>query len=97
MIRAVADVVDDFVVTTAPSARTTDPDELAAVVVAAVGADRVTVEPDLERALDTARELALEVPETAEGEPGEGAVLAFGSITLIGAVLQLARSGAWSR
>jgi dihydrofolate synthase/folylpolyglutamate synthase len=100
MIRAVADVVDDFVVTTAPSARATDPDRLAAVVVAEVGADRVVVEPDLERALDTARELALEAPEgsdEAEGEPAEGGVLAFGSITLIGKVLQLARSGGWSR
>jgi hypothetical protein len=55
------------------------------------------VEPDLERALETARELALDLPEPAEGEPGEGGVLAFGSITLIGRVLQLARSGAWSR
>jgi dihydrofolate synthase / folylpolyglutamate synthase len=97
MIRAVADVVDEFVVTTAPSVRTTDPDDLAAVVVAEVGADRVVVEPDLERALETARELALDLPEPAEGEPGEGGVLAFGSITLIGRVLQLARSGAWSR
>ena len=97
MVRAVADVVDDFVVTTAPSARATDPDALAAVVVAEVGADRVTVEPDLERALDTARELALELPEVAEGEPAEGGVLAFGSITLIGRVLQLAREDGWAR
>jgi dihydrofolate synthase/folylpolyglutamate synthase len=91
MVRAVADVVDDFVVTTAPSARTSDPDALARTVVEVVGADRVVVEPDLERALETARELATEV----DGE-GTGGVLAFGSITLISRVLQMARETGWA-
>lgn len=96
MIAAVAGVVDEFVVTTAPSARTTDADALAATVVGVVGADRVTVEPDLERALRTARELAVdgEPREDAEGE--DRGVLAFGSITLIARVLQLARETGWS-
>jgi dihydrofolate synthase/folylpolyglutamate synthase len=94
MVRAVAQVVDEFVVTTAPSARGTDPDELARVIVDVVGADRVLVEPDLERALQTARELAADAPEGEEGETG--GVIAFGSITLISRVLQIARENGWS-
>ena len=65
MIRAAAGLVDEFVITTAPSDRSTDPDALAAVAVAQVGADRVVVEPDLERALDTARDLAVEWAATS--------------------------------
>jgi dihydrofolate synthase/folylpolyglutamate synthase len=60
MVRAAAGLVDEFVITTAPSERTTDPDSLAATAVGVVGADRVVVEPDLERALETARDLAAE-------------------------------------
>ncbi|MDH2442501.1 bifunctional folylpolyglutamate synthase/dihydrofolate synthase [Amnibacterium sp. CER49] len=93
IIRAVEGVVDDFVVTTAPSDRTTDPDELARTVVGIVGADRVVVEPDLERALETARELAVDAP-VDEGRAG--GVVAFGSITLIAKVLQLAGDDDWS-
>ncbi|HEY0373887.1 MAG TPA: Mur ligase family protein [Amnibacterium sp.] len=94
MVRAVADVVDEFVVTTAPSARGTDPDELGRVVVDVVGADRVIVEPDLDRALQTAREQAADAPQGDEGEAG--GVIAFGSITLIARVLQIARENGWS-
>ncbi|HEV7622917.1 MAG TPA: Mur ligase family protein [Amnibacterium sp.] len=94
MVRAVADVVDEFVVTTAPSARTSDPDQLARVVVDVVGADRVLVEPDLERALQTAREHAADAPVGDEGETG--GVIAFGSITLVGRALQIARENGWS-
>ncbi len=94
MVRAVADVVDEFVVTTAPSARATDPDLLASAVVDVVGADRVLVEPDLERALQTAREQAADAPEGDEGETG--GVVAFGSITLVARVLQIARENGWS-
>jgi dihydrofolate synthase/folylpolyglutamate synthase len=92
IIRAVADVVDDFVVTTAPSARTSDPDVLARTVVDVVGPDRVVVEPELERALETAKDLA------AEGghREGAGGVVAFGSITLISRVLQYARESGWA-
>jgi dihydrofolate synthase/folylpolyglutamate synthase len=94
MVRAVADVVDEFVVTAAPSSRGTDPDELGRVVAEVVGADRVLVEPDLERALDTAREQAADAPEGPGGETG--GVLAFGSITLIARVLQIAHEKGWS-
>ncbi|HET6826696.1 MAG TPA: folylpolyglutamate synthase/dihydrofolate synthase family protein [Amnibacterium sp.] len=121
MVRAVADVVDEFVVTTAPSARATDPDLLARAVVEVVGADRVVVEPDLERALQTALEQAADAPEGDEGDtvggttvagslpdpsdspdrPGAQAsggpgVIAFGSITLVARVLQIARENGWS-
>lgn len=85
MVRAAADLVDEFVVTTAPSDRTTDPDALAATAVDVVGADRVTVEPELERALDVARELADE----------DGGVVVFGSITLIARALELVRERGW--
>jgi dihydrofolate synthase/folylpolyglutamate synthase len=94
MVRAMADLVDEFVVTTAPSARATDPDQLARTVVDVVGADRVLVEPDLEQALQTAREQAADAPEGDEGEAG--AVIAFGSITLVARVLQIAREHGWS-
>ena len=94
MVRAMADLVDEFVVTTAPSARATDPDRLARTVVDVVGADRVLVEPDLEQALQTAREQAADAPEGDEGEAG--AVIAFGSITLVARVLQIAHEHGWS-
>lgn len=108
IVRAVADVVDDFVVTTAPSDRATDVDELAAVVAGVVGPDRVRVEPDIRRALLAARDLAEERrdadvdpaadidadgPEARVLEPG---VLAFGSITLIGTVIAIARDRGWA-
>ena len=97
IVRAVADVVDDFVVTSAPSDRATDPDELAAIVVQVVGSERVIVEPDVERALATARELAVETGPNDSADPAAvPGVVAFGSITLISRVLQLVRAEGWS-
>jgi dihydrofolate synthase/folylpolyglutamate synthase len=102
MIRAAAGLVDEFVVTTAPSDRSTDPDALAATAVGVVGADRVVVEPDLERALDTARELAAEHADDSDGAAagtGDGGlqpgVIVFGSITLVAKVLQHVREHGW--
>lgn len=94
MIRAAAGLVDDFVVTTAPSDRTTDPDALAATVVGVVGAERVVVEPDVEQALRTARELAEEHagPADAAEQPG---VVVFGSITLVAKAIELVREHGW--
>ncbi len=92
ILRAARDVVDDVVITTAPSDRGVDPDALAAIAVRVLGADAVVVEPDLERALDTARDLA----EQGEGlRPGEPGVVVFGSITLIAGVLRLVRERGW--
>ena len=90
MVKAAATGVDEFVVTTAPSERTTDPDVLAATVVRVVGADRVVVEPDLERALSTAREAAVDRDAATTG------VVVFGSITLVAGALRLVREHGWS-
>ncbi|GAA4745063.1 folylpolyglutamate synthase/dihydrofolate synthase family protein [Amnibacterium soli] len=95
MIRAAADLVDEFVVTTAPSDRTSDPDALARTVVDVVGADRVVVEPDLDRALQAARELA-EEHATGSDDAEEPGVVVFGSITLVAKVLQTVREHGWS-
>jgi dihydrofolate synthase/folylpolyglutamate synthase len=87
MLRALAPIVDEFVITTAPSDRARDADDLAAVAVAVAGADRVRVEPSIGAALDAAREEAAEHPE--------GAVVVFGSITLVGHVLEVAADEGW--
>jgi dihydrofolate synthase/folylpolyglutamate synthase len=87
MLRAMNGVVDEFIVTTAPSDRARDADELAAVAVKIAGADRVRVEPSIGAALDVAREEASEQPN--------GAVVVFGSITLVGHVLEIAAAEGW--
>ncbi len=92
MVRAAADAVDEFVVTTAPSDRATDPDALAAVVVGVVGPDRVVVEPDPDRALEVARELAEDAPAGTADDPKQGGVVVFGSITLVARALQTLRA-----
>ena len=80
--------------TTAPSDRTTDPDALAATVVGVVGPERVVVEPDIEQALRTARELAWEHAAAAGSAEGPGVVV-FGSITLVARTIELVREHGW--
>ncbi len=80
-------VVDEFVVTFAPSDRTLDVDELAAIAVRVAGADRVRVEPTLTVALDAARDDIRDSPK--------GAVLVFGSIALVGKVIEIAEEQNW--
>jgi len=87
IVRALEPVVTEFVVTDAPSDRAIDADSLAAIVVGIVGRDRVTVEPELARALEAARDSA----EEAE----RGAVLVTGSITLVGEAITLAAAEKW--
>ncbi|BDI23159.1 folylpolyglutamate synthase/dihydrofolate synthase family protein [Herbiconiux sp. L3-i23] len=87
MLRAVEPVVDEFVVTFAPSERTTDVDDLAAIAVSVAGADRVRVEPTISTALEVARD---DVRDTANG-----AVVVFGSITLVGRVIEVAAEEGW--
>lgn len=94
MVRAAADLVDEFVVTASPSDRSTDPDRLAATVVGVVGADRVVVEPDIERALEVARDLAAEHADASDASPQPGIVV-FGSITLVAKVLERVRERGW--
>jgi folylpolyglutamate synthase/dihydropteroate synthase len=53
------------------------------------------VEPDLERALQAARELA-EEHATGEDDAEESGVVVFGSITLVAKVLQTVREHGWS-
>ena len=87
IVRALEPVVTEFVVTDAPSDRAIDADSLAAIVVGIVGRDRVTVEPELARAREVARDSA----EEAE----RGAVLVTGSITLVGEAITLAAAEKW--
>lgn len=79
-------VVDEVVVTQSTSERAMDADELAVQAVAVLGADRVLVEPDLETAVETARDAAVD---------RDGAVVVTGSITLLGDVLAHAREAGW--
>lgn len=87
IIRELEPVVDEFIVTQSTSDRAVDADRLAEIVVAVVGADRVTVEPSLEAALDRARD------EASASE--KGAVLVTGSITLVGDVMRIAAEEGW--
>jgi dihydrofolate synthase/folylpolyglutamate synthase len=104
VVRALAPVVETFVVTTPPGDRALDADAFAAIVVDEVGADRVVVEPDVAAALAEARTLAEDADaesDTARQEDDTtGAdttavaatpamVLVAGSIVLIGQVMDL--------
>jgi dihydrofolate synthase/folylpolyglutamate synthase len=87
IVRALEPVVTEFVVTDAPSDRAIDADSLAAIVVGIVGRDRVSVEPELARAMEVARDSA--------DEAERGAVLVTGSITLVGEAIGLAEAEKW--
>jgi dihydrofolate synthase/folylpolyglutamate synthase len=71
-------VVAEVVVSTNSSPRAMDPDELGALAVDVFGSERVSVEPDLGRAVEQARELAEE-----EGAAGAG-VIVTGSVVTAG-------------
>jgi dihydrofolate synthase / folylpolyglutamate synthase len=77
MLELLEPVVSDVVVTSNHSPRATPVDDLAAVAVGVLGADRVTVEPRLPDALDAAVALA------DEAGPGAG-VLVTGSLYTVG-------------
>jgi dihydrofolate synthase/folylpolyglutamate synthase len=83
VVRALAPVVDTFVVTQPPGERALDADSFAAIVVDEVGQERVVVEPDIAAALDEARSLA----EDAEAD--DALVLVAGSIVMVGRVMDL--------
>jgi dihydrofolate synthase/folylpolyglutamate synthase len=89
IVRALNGVVNEFVVTQSTSDRAVDADDLAAIVVAIAGADRVIVEPSLEAALDTARDSA--------ARTDKGAVLVAGSITLVADVMTMAVDQGWKK
>ncbi|ROQ38287.1 dihydrofolate synthase/folylpolyglutamate synthase [Frondihabitans sp. PhB188] len=81
IIRALAPVVEQFVITQTDSDRAIDADDLAQVAVGIVGPDRVTVETNVVSALSIARDLA--------DESEKGGVVVTGSITLVGEVIAL--------
>jgi dihydrofolate synthase / folylpolyglutamate synthase len=87
ILRELDAVVDDVVITQSTSDRAVDADDLAAVAVTIFGADRVTVEPSLEAALEIARDRA--------SETEKGAALVTGSITLVGDAIVYAREQGW--
>jgi dihydrofolate synthase/folylpolyglutamate synthase len=89
IVRALNDVVNEFVVTQSTSDRAVDADDLASIVVAIAGADRVIVEPSLEAALDTARDSA--------ARTDKGAVLVAGSVTLVADVMTMAVDQGWKK
>jgi len=63
------------------------PRTFTSIVVGIVGRDRVTVEPEFERAMEVARDSA--------DEAERGAVLVTGSITLVGEAITLAAAEKW--
>jgi dihydrofolate synthase / folylpolyglutamate synthase len=87
ILRELDAAVDEFVITQSTSDRAVDSDELAAIAVSIVGADRVVVEPSLEAALELARDSA--------SATERGAVLVTGSITLVGDAIVYARDQGW--
>jgi len=89
IISALEPVVSEFVVTQSASDRAIDADDLAATVVSIVGRDRVTVETNINDALDYARDRA--------AEADRGAVLVTGSITLVGETIGIAAAEGWKK
>jgi dihydrofolate synthase/folylpolyglutamate synthase len=87
ILRELDAVVDDFVITQSTSDRAVDAAELAEVAISIVGADRVTLEPSLEAALELGRDRA--------SETEKGAALVTGSITLVGDAIVYARDRGW--
>lgn len=79
--------VDDVVITQSTSDRAVRADELATIARSILGADRVSVEPSLEVALEVARERA--------SATEKGAALVTGSITLVGDAMTYAREKGW--
>ncbi|AMM22338.1 dihydrofolate synthase [Frondihabitans sp. PAMC 28766] len=87
IIRALAPVVEQFVITQTDSERAIAADDLAALAVGIVGPDRVIVETNVVSALGSARDLA----DDAE----RGGVVVTGSITLVGEVIALTEEDGW--
>ncbi|WP_375484408.1 bifunctional folylpolyglutamate synthase/dihydrofolate synthase [uncultured Jatrophihabitans sp.] len=73
--------VDEIVVTEASSTRSLPADDLAAIAVPVFGADRVTVEPRLDDALEAAVRLAEDTPDEIVSGAG---VLVTGSVLAVG-------------
>ncbi|MFD1713967.1 bifunctional folylpolyglutamate synthase/dihydrofolate synthase [Amnibacterium flavum] len=87
ILRALEPVVDEFVVTFAPSDRTLDVEELAGLAVQVAGADRVRIEPTIAKAFESARDDVRDADN--------GAVVVTGSITLVGRAIEVAAEEGW--
>jgi dihydrofolate synthase/folylpolyglutamate synthase len=83
LLEALEPVLDEVVITQNTSPRASDVDELASVAVGVFGADRVTVEPRLDDAIEEAVRLAEETDEESESLAG-GGVLITGSVVTAG-------------
>jgi dihydrofolate synthase / folylpolyglutamate synthase len=81
MLSVLEPVLDEIVITQNSSPRADPADQLAAVAVEVFGADRVTVEPRLDDALETAVRLA---EESADGVLSGAGVLVTGSVITAG-------------
>lgn len=71
-------VLDEVVVTANSSPRAMDPDELGALAAEVFGSGRVSVEPDLARAVEQAGELAEEAGDSGVGVVVTGSVVTVG-------------------
>lgn len=78
IVDALAPIVDEWIITTAPSERAIPANELAAEVSGLLGAARIQVEPDISAAIELAQEMA------DQSGAGSG-VLITGSATVAGA------------
>jgi dihydrofolate synthase / folylpolyglutamate synthase len=87
ILRELDGVIDEFIITQSTSERAVDAADLGDIARSIVGADRVTVEPSLEAALELARERA--------SATEKGAALVTGSITLVGDAIVYAREQGW--
>jgi dihydrofolate synthase/folylpolyglutamate synthase len=81
MLSVLEPVLDEIVITQNSSPRADPADQLAAVAVEVFGAERVTVEPRLDDALETAVRLAEESPDGVLSGAG---VLVTGSVITAG-------------
>jgi dihydrofolate synthase/folylpolyglutamate synthase len=81
MLALLEPVVDEIVVTQTSATRGLDVDELAAAAVAVFGADRVTVEPRLDDAIEAGVQLAEETGDELRSGAG---VLVTGSVVTVG-------------
>ncbi len=86
IIEALDPVVDRFVISTSGTARSVAVDALGATAVSIAGADRVSVEPDLATAIESARR---------DAGPS-GAVLITGSVTMAGQAMLIAAEQNWA-
>jgi dihydrofolate synthase/folylpolyglutamate synthase len=87
ILRELDGVIDEFIITQSASERAVDAADLGDIATSIVGADRVTVEPSLEAALELARERA--------SATEKGAALITGSITLVGDAIVYSREQGW--